>query len=106
MSRRRRRAAAEAAIQARGGIESAALLALLTRRSGAEHLAQLVSLGQNRGFYHLTVRGPVVRVTGPSGETRETEHTRFLEIFTGYLWADAAPTGVLTDMGPLFEQPA
>lgn len=106
MSRRKRQAATAAAVQARGGVESAALLALLTRRSGAEHAAQLVSLGQDRGVYHLTVRGPLVRVTGPSGETRETEHARFLDIFGGYLWADAAPTGVLTDVGPLFELPA
>jgi len=86
------------------------LLTFLSSRGGREFaVTACTRQGRGRktrlhevGVYRLTVRGDGVQATGPSGQTRQLSHTGFLEVFGGYEFQDAVPTGVLTDLGPLF----
>ncbi|SMB91478.1 hypothetical protein [Deinococcus hopiensis] len=86
------------------------LLAYLTARGGRE-FAVTACTCQGRGkktrlyevgIYRLTVRGENVQATGPSGQTRRLSRPTFLEVFGGYEFREAVPTGVMTDLGPLF----
>ena len=88
----------------------AELLSFLTARGGRE-FAVTACTRQGRGkklrlhrvgIYRLTVRGNVVQASGPSGQTRQLTPATFLEVFGGYEFTDAGPTGALTDLGPLF----
>lgn len=88
----------------------AELLAFLAARGGREFaVTACTHQGRGRkrrvhevGVYRLTVRGDVVQASGPSGQTRQLTPATFLEVFGGYEFADAEPTGTLTDLGPLF----
>jgi len=88
----------------------AELLAFLSARGGRE-FAVMACTQQGRGRktrlhevgrYRLTARGGEVRATGPGGQTRHLTRTVFLEVFGGYEFRNAEPTGFLTDLGPLF----
>ncbi|WP_052352061.1 hypothetical protein [Deinococcus pimensis] len=87
-------------------LSPADLLALLRARGGAVFAARLTYLGRPKGEYLLTARGDLVRVGGPDGTTRDVDEDRYLTVFRGYAWADARPTGRLTDLGPLFGESA
>ena len=86
------------------------LLTYLTARGGREFVVTACTRqGRGKkarlheaGSYRLTVRGDGVQATGPSGQTRQLSRATFLEVFGGYEFRDAVPTGVLTDLGPLF----
>lgn len=85
-----------------GSQDAPALLARLRVQGGREYAAQLWHGGRALGRYCLTARGEGVRVVGPTGKVSEVDENRFLTTFAGYAWAEAAPTGVLSDLGPLF----
>ncbi|WP_318636140.1 hypothetical protein [Deinococcus detaillensis] len=96
------------------------LLTFLFRRGGQEYAVQLVSPQskpskakpskkppaaptiQEQPLYRLILRGEEVQATGPSGQTRQLSRQAFLEVFGAYHFAGAEPTGVLSDLGPLF----
>ncbi|WP_034387688.1 hypothetical protein [Deinococcus sp. YIM 77859] len=81
----------------------AELLSFLTKRGGREFAVTVCTQqGRRTGVYHLTARGEDVQVTGPSRQTRLLSPATFLEVFGGYEFCDVQPTGVLTDLGPLF----
>lgn len=82
-------------LAARGGREFAVTACT---RQGRGRKARLHAVG----VYRLTMRGDEVQATGPSGQTRQLTPAAFLEIFGDCEFRDAAPTGVLTDLGPLF----
>ncbi|WP_420596595.1 hypothetical protein [Deinococcus sp.] len=100
-------------------LEPAQLLALLGQHGGREYAVRLISPapaakpGRARRakpvpptlsapLYRLTLRGDTVQATGPSGQTRQLAQRTFLEVFGAYHFAEVAPTGQLTDLGPLF----
>ncbi|MBZ9713004.1 MULTISPECIES: hypothetical protein [Deinococcus] len=86
------------------------LLHFLTVRGGCEYrVTALLRAGRGKkatvrelGTYHLTARGEQVQATGPSGQTRTLSHDDFLGVFGSYAFGPAEPTGVMTDLGPLF----
>ncbi|PTA69318.1 hypothetical protein [Deinococcus arcticus] len=86
------------------------LLHFLTVRGGQEYrVTALLRAGRGKkatvrelGSYCLTARGAQVQATGPSGQTRTLSHEGFLDVFGSYTFGPAQPTGVLTDLGPLF----
>ena len=55
-----------------------------------------------KGEYVLTARGEHVRAVGPSGNASELSEAEFLNIFWRYVFSGVQPTGVLSDLGPLF----
>ncbi|GBF04360.1 hypothetical protein DAERI_010532 [Deinococcus aerius] len=86
------------------------LLAFLAERGGRE-FAVTACMRQGRGkkarvhevgVYRLTARGSEVQATGPSGQTRLLPHATFLDLFGSYEFRAPEPTGLLTDLGPLF----
>ncbi|UBV43723.1 hypothetical protein LAJ19_05770 [Deinococcus taeanensis] len=86
------------------------LLTFLTVRGGREYrVTALLATGRGRkasvrelGEYRLTARGGDLQATGPSGQTRTLTHQEFLSVFGSYQFSAAQPTGLLTDLGPLF----
>ncbi|WP_407568867.1 hypothetical protein [Deinococcus altitudinis] len=78
------------------------LLALLHRHGGREYLATLHFGAEPKGEYRLTARGDRVRAQGPSGTVSELDPASFAELFGRYHFAGVRPSGVLTDLGPLF----
>ena len=78
------------------------LLSLLHRHGGREYVSTLYFGAEARGEYRLTARGERVRAQGPSGTVSELDGAGFTELFGRYHFADARPSGVLTDLGPLF----
>lgn len=85
-----------------GALGAAQVLALLQRQGGREYLAILYFGGEAKGEYRLTARGEQVRAQGPSGTVSELGPAGFGELFGRYHFADVQPSGVLTDLGPLF----
>ena len=85
-----------------GALGAAQLLALLYRQGGREYLATLYFGGEARGEYRLTARGERVRAQGPSGTVSELDAAGFAALFGRYHFAGVQPSGVLTDLGPLF----
>ncbi len=85
-----------------GALEAAPLLALLLRHGGREYLATLHFGAEPKGEYRLTARGDRVRAQGPSGTVSELDAPGFAELFGRYHFAAVRPSGVLTDLGPLF----
>jgi len=83
-------------------LEAAHLLALLLRHGGREYLATLHFGAEPKGEYRLTARGDRVRAQGPSGTVSELDPASFAELFGRYHFAGVRPSGVLTDLGPLF----
>ena len=86
------------------------LLSFLAERGGRE-FAVTACTRQGRGkkvrlhevgIYRLTARGGEVQASGASGQTRQLSRTAFLELFGGYEFRAPQPTGLLTDLGPLF----
>ncbi|MBZ9749369.1 hypothetical protein K7W42_00695 [Deinococcus sp. HMF7604] len=86
------------------------LLHFLTVRGGREYrVTALLRAGRGKkatvrelGDYRLTVRGETVQATGPSGQTRHLSPEEFLNVFGSYTFTPAEPTGLMTDLGPLF----
>ncbi|WP_407540003.1 hypothetical protein Q0M94_00970 [Deinococcus radiomollis] len=85
-----------------GALGAVQVLALLHRQGGREYLATLYFGGEAKGEYRLTARGERVRAQGPSGTVSELDAAGFSELFGRYHFADVRPSGVLTDLGPLF----
>lgn len=83
-------------------LSPAELLAELRRHGGREYAVRLFFAATSKGEYRLTARGERLRVQGPAGRTRELDEAGFLQVFAHYRFADPRPTGVLTDLGPLF----
>ncbi len=87
-------------------LSPAELLAELRRHGGREYRATLTfggtDPGREKGEYRLTARGKRLRVQGPAGRTSELDQAGFFQVFAHYRFADPQPTGVLTDLGPLF----
>lgn len=52
--------------------------------------------------YCFTVRGDAIEATGPSGQTRLLSPQSFAALFADAHFTDVAPTGRLSDLGPLF----
>lgn len=90
------------------------LLDFLSRRGGQEfRVTALLSIGKGRkatqralGEYLFTARGEAIQATGPSGQTRLLSRDEFLDVFGRSSFTPAQPTGVLTDLGPLFASAA
>ena len=85
-----------------GALGAVQVLALLHRQGGREYLATLYFGGEAKGEYRLTARGERVRAQGPSGTVSELDAEGFAALFGRYHFADVQPSGVLTDLGPLF----
>ncbi|ASN80870.1 MULTISPECIES: hypothetical protein [Deinococcus] len=91
-------------------MQAAELLSFLSARGGREfRVTALLLSGRGRkavrrelGAYHLTVRGEFVQATGPSGQTRQLSAQEFTQVFGAHQFTPPEPTGVLTDLGPLF----
>ncbi len=78
------------------------LLKLLHRHGGREYVATLYFGAEVKGEYRLTARGERVRAQGPSGTISELDAEGFTSLFGRYHFAQVQPSGVLTDLGPLF----
>ncbi|MFC4453253.1 hypothetical protein [Deinococcus sonorensis] len=85
-----------------GALAAATVLTLLQRQGGREYLTTLYFGAEARGEYRLTARGERVRAQGPSGTVSELDAARFSEVFGRYHFAELRPSGLLTDLGPLF----
>ena len=85
-----------------GALGAAQVLALLQRQGGREFLATVYFGGEVKGVYRLTARGENVRAQGPSGTVSELDAAGFSDLFGRYHFVDLQPSGVLTDLGPLF----
>ena len=69
---------------------------------GREYVATLYFGAEAKGEYRLTARGERVRAQGPSGTVSELGGAEFTGLFGRNHFADVQPSGVLTDLGPLF----
>ena len=78
------------------------LLALLHRHGGREYVATLYFGAEAKGEYRMTARGERVRAQGPSGTISELDGAGFANLFGRYHFAHLQPSGVLSDLGPLF----
>ena len=85
-----------------GALGAIQILALLKRQGGREYLATLHFGAEAKGEYRLTARGEHVRAQGPSGTVSDLDAASFTELFGRYHFAEVQPSGVLTDLGPLF----
>ena len=85
-----------------GALPAPVLLALLYRHGGREYVATLYFGAEAKGEYRLTARGERVRAQGPSGTVSELGGAEFAGLFGRYHFAQVQPSGVLTDLGPLF----
>ena len=83
-------------------LDAPRLLALLHRYGGREYVTTLYFGAEAKGEYRLTARGGHVRAQGPSGTVSELDGEGFTGLFGRYHFAQVQPSGVLTDLGPLF----
>ena len=83
-------------------LDAPRLLKLLHRHGGREYVATLYFGAEAKGEYRLTARGERVRAQGPSGTVSEVDGEGFAGLFGRYHFAGVRPSGVLTDLGPLF----
>ena len=83
-------------------LDAPGLLTLLHRHGGREYVATLYFGAEVKGEYRLTARGERVRAQGPSGTVSELGGAEFTGLFGRNHFADVQPSGVLTDLGPLF----
>jgi hypothetical protein len=83
-------------------LDAAQLLKLLHRHGGREYVATLYFGAEAKGEYLLTARGDQVRAQGPSGTISHLGSEGFAGLFGRYHFVDVQPSGVLTDLGPLF----
>jgi hypothetical protein len=83
-------------------LDASRLLKLLHRHGGREYVATLYFGSEAKGEYRLTARGGQVRAQGPSGTVSDLDAVGFTGLFGRYHFAQVQPSGVLTDLGPLF----
>ena len=83
-------------------LDAPRLLTLLHRHGGREYVATLYFGAEAKGEYRLTARGERVRAQGPSGTVSELNADGFTSLFGRYHFAQVKPSGVLSDLGPLF----
>ena len=83
-------------------LDAPRLLRLLHRHGGREYVATLYFGAEAKGEYRLTARGSHIRAQGPSGTVSELDADGFTGLFGRYHFAQVQPSGVLTDLGPLF----
>ncbi len=83
-------------------LDAVQLLKLLHLHGGREYVATLYFGAEAKGEYLLTARGEQVRAQGPSGTVSHLNGEGFAGLFGRYHFVDVQPSGVLTDLGPLF----